>query len=183
MDPDGRYVILNQSQYDRTLNFVKSENAKSFYFGSGIEGYIPSGNYFSDLQSAAPQPALVQKATSKFNYGRSSHFDNLEYGNSNKLSMNGNLELGFNYIEYCKKNDKDSTIKVVALISNEKDGKVSIDVRIKNGSENFQGTVAFAGLSEVQTDGKYDKEKIDKIANDSINFLRGYDYETKNLTE
>ena len=57
------------------------------------------------------------------------------------------------------------------------------DVIIEIDNYSYSGTVAYAGLSEIQTNGKDDKAKIDKIANESINFLRGTSNEIKNLTE
>ena len=75
------------------------------------------------------------------------------------------------------------TPKVYACVSAKQDGIATIDVIIEIDNYSYSGTVAYAGLSEIQTNGKDDKAKIDKIANESINFLRGTSNEIKNLTE
>lgn len=46
-----------------------------------------------------------------------------------------------------------------------------------------KGIVAYAGESEIMTGKEIDQAKINKIANDSINFLRGTKNEIQNITD
>ena len=78
---------------------------------------------------------------------------------------------------------KHNLCSIYACVSAKQDGIATIDVIIEIDNYSYSGTVAYAGLSEIQTNGKDDKAKIDKIANESINFLRGTSNEIKNLTE
>ena len=184
VDPDGNYIILNESQNERTKNFVESENSEnSSYFGLGNEKYIPMGYYFSSLNSDRPQTASSFSNSNRFSLSMSSPFDSMEINPTTKLSMNGNLENGFELIEKNKETYSSIKPKVYAYISEKNNGKAKIDVIIEIDNNTYSGTVAYAGLSEVQTNGKDDKVKIDRIANDSINFLRRTSNETKNLTE
>ena len=184
VDPDGTYIILNESQNERTKNFVESENSEnSSYFGLGNEKYIPMGYYFSSLNSDRPQTASSFSNSNRFSLSMSSPFDSMEINPTTKLSMNGNLENGFELIEKNKETYSSIKPKVYAYISEKNNGKAKIDVIIEIDNNTYSGTVAYAGLSEVQTNGKDDKVKIDRIANDSINFLRRTSNETKNLTE
>ena len=164
IDPDGKYLIINQLQYERTEKFVKSEHSLSRYFGSGNENYIPIGYYFSNLNSNYPMA-----------------FSKLMFSIHSDISINKNLDQGFNLVDSYK--NVGYIPSVSAYISNEVDGKVTIEVKIQIGQKTYKGAVAYAGLSEVQTNGKYGKSKIDAIANDSINFLRGTSYDTKNITK
>ena len=184
VDPDGNYIILNESQNERTKNFVESENSEnSSYFGLGNEKYIPMGYYFSSLNSDRPQTASSFSNSNRFSLSMSSPFDSMEINPTTKLSMTGNLENGFELIEKNKETYSSIKPKVYAYISEKNNGKAKIDVIIEIDNNTYSGTVAYAGLSEVQTNGKDDKVKIDRIANDSINFLRRTSNETKNLTE
>ena len=183
IDPDGNYVILNESQNERTKRFVKSENPKSLYFGSGKENHIPFGYYFSSLKSDYPQVASSFSNLKSSNLSITSPFESKKINPISELSMNGNLEKGFEQIDKTKKDGSRLKPKVFAYISNEQDGKVTINVTIEIGGNSFSGTVAYAGLSEIQTNGSEDKNKINKIANDSINFLRGTVNEIQNITE
>lgn len=54
---------------------------------------------------------------------------------------------------------------------------------IEIGREKYNGIVAYAGAPEIMTSNKQDQLKINKIANDSINFLRGTVNEIQNITE
>ena len=182
IDPDGNYIILNEYQKAKTKKFVTSENAKfSPYFGAGNERYISMGYYFSNSHIDNPQVASSYNNKSP-SLSMSSSFGSIKITSNSEVSMNGNLETGFNFVDKYKKTSE-LTPKVCAYISEIKDGKATINVRIEIGNNIYSGTVAYAGLSEVQTNGKDDKAKIDKIANESINFLRGTSNETKNLTE
>ena len=113
----------------------------------------------------------------------SSPFSNTKINSNSELSMNGNLETGFKLVDKYKKTSSTVTPKVYACVSAKQDGIATIDVIIEIDNYSYSGTVAYAGLSEIQTNGKDDKAKIDKIANESINFLRGTSNEIKNLTE
>lgn len=163
-DPDGKYIIINQLQFERTEKFVKSEHSLSRYFGSGNENFISIGYYFSNLTSNYPMT-----------------FSKLMFSISSDISINKNLEQGFNLVDSYKNTGYIPSVS--AYISSENDGKVKIEIKIQIGQKSYKGAVAYAGLSEVQTNGEYDKSKIDAIANDSINFLRGTSYDTKNITK
>ena len=164
IDPDGKYIIINQLQFERTEKFVKSERSLSRYFGSGNENFISIGYYFSNLTSNYPMT-----------------FSKLMFSISSDISINKNLEQGFNLVDSYKNTGYIPSVS--AYISSENDGKVKIEIKIQIGQKTYEGAVAYAGLSEVQTNGEYDKSKIDAIANDSINFLRGTSYDTKNITK
>ena len=130
-----------------------------------------------------PQQVSSLKTSKAPSITMSSVFGSMSSNTSEDVSMNGTLEQGFKFVDEYKKGKTRVSPKVSAKILGQKDGKVAIQVIINNRGKIYKGIVAYAGLSEVQTDKEFDKTKIDKIANDSINFLRGTDNETKNLTE
>lgn len=183
IDPTGNYVILNESQHERTDNFIKSQHSDSRYLGFGNEKSVSFGYYFSDMYGDNPQQVSSLKTSKAPSITMSSVFGSMSSNTSEDVSMNGTLEQGFKFVDEYKKGKTRVSPKVSAKILGQKDGKVAIQVIINNRGKIYKGIVAYAGLSEVQTDKEFDKTKIDKIANDSINFLRGTDNETKNLTE
>lgn len=183
IDPTGNYVILNESQHERTDNFIKSQHSDSRYLGFGNEKSVSFGYYFSDMYGDNPQQLSSLKTSKAPSITMSSVFGSMSSNTSEDVSMNGTLEQGFKFVDEYKKGKTRVSPKVSAKILGQKDGKVAIQVIINNRGKIYKGIVAYAGLSEVQTDKEFDKTKIDKIANDSINFLRGTDNETKNLTE
>ena len=183
IDPDGNYVVLNESQHKRTENFVKLTKSNSIYFGFGDERRVVFGYYFSDMLGENPQRISSLSTLKSPSITMSSPFSNTKINSNSELSMNGNLETGFKLVDKYKKTSSTVTPKVYACVSAKQDGIATIDVIIEIDNYSYSGTVAYAGLSEVQTNGKDDKAKIDKIANESINFLRGTSNEIKNLTE
>ena len=183
IDPTGNYVILNESQHERTDNFIRSQHSDSRYLGFGNEKIVSFGYCFSDMYGDNPQQVSSLKTSKAPSITISSIFGSKSINTRQEFSMNGTLEQGFKIIDEEKNGKTGVSPKVCAKISEQKDGKVAIQVIITNRGKVYKGIVAYAGLSEVQTDKEFDKTKIDKIANDSINFLRGTDNETKNLTE
>ncbi|MCQ2590135.1 MAG: hypothetical protein MJ179_10785 [Treponema sp.] len=150
------------------------------FFGARNENYISFPYCFSELASELPTIITDYGNIKMPKMPTISGSGNAKNEKSKSFSMNGTLDKGFDLVEKLKTSN---TFKIYAETANEKDGKIEIQVTVMIGKEKYSGIVAYAGLSEIRTNGKIDKKKIDKIANDSINILRGTDNEKQNLTE
>ena len=104
IDPDGNYVVLNESQHKRTENFVKSTKSDSIYFGFGDERRVVFGYYFSDMLGENPQRISSLSTLKSPSITMSSPFSNTKINSNSELSMNGNLETGFKLVDKYKKN-------------------------------------------------------------------------------
>ena len=179
VDPDGNYVIMNESQKKRTECFIHTQKYDSIYFGSNNQNLATFGYCFNKMEGDFPSIASSSFRVMPPEISTTAPFSN----NQPEHSMNGSLETGFNIVDMCKKSRKSPTPKVTAKEDKLNNGIYAIKVKIEIGGNQYSGIVAYAGESEIMTGKEIDQAKINKIANDSINFLRGTKNEIQNITD
>lgn len=148
----------------------------------GNQNAFSFGYCFNRMQGEMPSIASTDSPRIEIP-SMSSMFEKSSNNSTPEYSMNGNLDEGFNIIDSNKKNKMAPVPKVEAIAQIQKNKKYAIIVTIEIGSSKYKGVVAYAGESEIMTGKEIDQTKVNKIANDSINFLRGTKGETQNITE
>lgn len=84
---------------------------------------------------------------------------------------------------YKNDNNPNTKAKVTAKATLAEDGvyEIKISVTTNISLEKTDGVVAYAGENEIMTDGKIDQEKINAIANYSINTVMGWKNDKQNM--
>ncbi|GHT78436.1 hypothetical protein FACS1894130_04990 [Spirochaetia bacterium] len=163
-DPDGRWVINNvavgaKSARDFASQEMTWSSGLSNYFGgNSSEDIIPFAYVFNpDFTSSVPQ------ITSKISIVQPRIIlDSKDFNNT--LIRAG-------YIAH--DNDPNTTASVTYTVDKMKNGnyeiKATVNITINGHSQLPQkGTVAFAGQSEITTNGEIDQNKIDSIGYDAV---------------
>lgn len=159
-DPDGNFVINNALLGDKTKNFAIKEGKNSLYLNGNFQPVIFSNSF--DTNPGFPMPSYFGK----------------NIGFSQKLE-NALLQAD----RYKNDNNPNTKAKVTAKATLAEDGvyEIKISVTTNISLEKTDGVVAYAGENEIMTDGKIDQEKINAIANYSINTVMGWKNDKQNM--
>ena len=159
-DPDGNFIINNALLGDKTKAFAFKEGKDSFYLNGKFQPTIFSNSF--DRNPGFPMPSYFEK-----NIGFSQKLENaLLQADKFKNDNNPNTK---------------AKINAKATLTEYSIYEIKITVSSNISFEKIDGVVAYAGENEIMTDGKIDQQKIDAIANCSINTVMGWKNDKQNM--
>ena len=161
MDPDGRFIMNNILLGNKTKDFAQSKGKNSWYLNGS---YQPS--IFSNASESNPGFPIFSFTGNK----------NIGFGNKldNALLLANKLK---------NDNNPKTEGKIEANAKSIGDGlyEIAVTVETNLSAEKTTGVVAYAGEAEIMTAGKVDQQKINDIANYSINTVMRWKNDTQNI--
>ena len=159
-DSDGNFIINNALLGDKTKAFAFKEGKDSFYLNGKFQPTIFSNSF--DRNPGFPMPSCFEK-----NIGFSQKLENaLLQADKFKNDNNPNTK---------------AKINAKATLTENGIYEIKITVSSNISFKKIDGVVAYAGENEIMTDGKIDQQKIDAIANCSINTVMGWKNDKQNM--